>query len=111
GHDRLRLEYIITARALIGFKNELLTRTRGTGIMHHSFHGYIPKAAGVTTRQPGVMVAKEAGETTAYALDNLQERGTHFPRAGVPVYQGMIIGEHSRENDTVVNPCKGKKLT
>src|SRR5882724_3796203 len=111
GEDRLRLEYVITARALIGFKNELLTRTRGTGIMHHSFHGYIPKVAGVTKRLCGVMVAKEAGETTAYALDNLQERGTLFIGAGVPVYQGMIIGEHSRDNDTVVNPCKGKKLS
>jgi GTP-binding protein len=111
GEDRLRLEYVITARALIGFKNELLTRTRGTGIMHHSFHGYIPKTATVVTRLNGVMVAKEAGDTTAYALDNLQERGTLFIGAGVAVYQGMIIGEHSRDNDTVVNPCKGKKLS
>jgi GTP-binding protein len=111
GEDRLRLDYVITARALIGFKNELLTRTRGTGIMHHSFHGYIPKTTTVTARPNGVMVAKEEGSTTAYALDNLQERGTLFLGAGVEVYQGMIIGEHSRENDTVVNPCKGKKLT
>jgi GTP-binding protein len=111
GEDRLRLEYIITARALIGFKNELLTRTRGTGIMHHSFHGYIPKTAAVASRLNGVMVAKEGGDTTAYALDNLQERGTLFIGAGVTVYQGMIIGEHSRDNDTVVNPCKGKKLS
>jgi GTP-binding protein len=111
GDDRLRLEYVITARALIGFKNELLTRTRGPGIMHHSFHGYIPKTSGLMTRQCGVMVAKEGGSTTAYALDNLQERGTLFLGAGVDVYQGMIIGEHSRENDTVVNPCKAKKLS
>jgi GTP-binding protein len=111
GDDRLRLEYIITARALIGFKNELLTRTRGTGIMHHSFHGYVPKKDSTTKRLNGVMVAMEAGETTAYALDNLQERGTLFIGAGVSVYQGMIIGEHSRENDIVVNPCKGKKLS
>jgi GTP-binding protein len=111
GEDRLRLDYVITARALIGFKNELLTRTRGTGIMHHSFHGYIPKTSDSTRRLNGVMVAKEAGQTTAYALDNLQERGTLFLGAGVEVYQGMIIGEHARENDTVVNPCKGKKLS
>ena len=111
GEDRLRLDYVITARALIGFKNELLTRTRGAGIMHHSFHGYVPKTASTTRRLNGVMVAKEAGQTTAYALDNLQERGTLFIGAGVEVYQGMIIGEHSRENDTVVNPCKGKKLS
>src|SRR5580700_9376721 len=111
GADRLRLEYIITARALIGFKNELLTRTRGTGIMHHSFHGHILKTEGISTRLNGVMGAMEAGETTAYALDNLQERGTLFIGAGVAVYQGMIIGEHARDNDIVVNPCKGKKLS
>ncbi|HVO33265.1 MAG TPA: translational GTPase TypA [Elusimicrobiota bacterium] len=111
GDDRLRLEYVITARSLIGFKNELLTRTRGTGIMHHSFYGYIPKSESASKRLNGVMVAMEAGETTAYALDNLQERGTMFIGAGIPVYQGMIVGEHSRENDIVVNPCKGKKLS
>jgi GTP-binding protein len=111
GEDRLRLDYVITARALIGFKNELLTRTRGTGIMHHSFHGYVPKVPSVASRQNGVMVAMEAGQTTAYALDNLQERGELFIGAGLAVYQGMIIGEHSRDNDTVVNPCKGKKLS
>jgi len=111
GEDRLRLEYIITARSLIGFKNELLTRTKGTGIMHHSFHGYIPKSENVAKRLNGVMVAMERGDTTAYALDNLQERGTLFLGAGVPVYAGMIIGEHARDNDIVVNPCKGKKLS
>ena len=111
GEDRLRLEYIITARALIGFKNELLTRTKGTGIMHHSFHGYIPKGANLAKRPNGVMVALEGGNTTEYALDNLQERGILFIGAPVAVYQGMIIGEHSRDNDIVVNPCKGKKLS
>jgi GTP-binding protein len=111
GDDRLRLEYVITARALIGFKNELLTRSRGLGIMHHSFHGYIPKSDTVLTRQNGVMIAKEEGDTTGYALENLQERGTLFVGAGVPVYAGMIIGEHSRETDTVMNPCKKKQLS
>jgi GTP-binding protein len=111
GEDRLRLEYLITARALIGFKNELLTRTRGTGIMHHSFHGYVPKSATSISRLNGVMVSMEQGQTTAYALDNLQERGTLFLGSTVEVYKGMIIGEHSRENDAVVNPCKGKKLS
>jgi len=111
GEDRLRLEYIITARSLIGFKNELLTRTKGTGIMHHSFHGYIPKTDTSVSRLNGVMVSMENGETTAYALDNLQERGTLFMGATIPVYKGMIIGEHSRDNDTVVNPCKAKKLS
>src|ERR1019366_8991644 len=111
GEDRLRLEYVITARSLIGFKNELLTRSKGTGIMHHSFHGYIPKSDSSTSRLNGAMVAMEQGDTTAYALDNLQERGTLFIGAGILVYKGMIIGEHSRENDVVVNPCKGKKLS
>src|SRR5205814_6180286 len=111
GEDRLRLEYVITARALIGFKNELLTRTRGLGIMHHSFHGYLPKSETVIARQNGVMIAKEKGETTGYALENLQERGTLFVGPGVPVYTGMIIGEHSRETDTVMNPCKKKQLS
>jgi GTP-binding protein len=111
GEDRLRLEYVITARALIGFKNELLTRTKGTGIMHHSFHGYVPEAGNMAKRPNGVMVALESGNTTEYALDNLQERGTLFIGAPVAVYQGMIIGEHSRDNDIVVNPCKGKKLS
>ena len=111
GQDRLRLEYVITARALIGFKNELLTRTRGTGIMHHSFHDYIPKSSAVLIRQNGVMIAKEQGDTTGYALENLQERGILFVGPGVPVYAGMIIGEHSRETDTVMNPCKKKQLS
>ena len=111
GEDRLRLEYVITARALIGFKNELLTRTKGTGIMHHSFHAYIPKTTNLAKRLNGVMVALEAGNTTEYALDNLQERGILFIGAPIAVYQGMIIGEHSRDNDIVVNPCKGKKLS
>lgn len=111
GEDRLRLEYLITARSLIGFKNELLTRTKGTGIMHHSFHGYIPKTETSVSRLNGVMVSMENGDTTAYALDNLQERGELFIGATVPVYKGMIIGEHSRDNDAVVNPCKGKKLS
>jgi GTP-binding protein len=111
GADRLRLEYVITARALIGFKNELLTRTRGLGIMHHSFHGYLPKTQMSPSRLSGVMIAKEAGDTSAYALENLQERGIMFVSAGVPVYAGMIVGEHSRENDVVVNPCKKKQLS
>jgi GTP-binding protein len=111
GTDRLRLEYIITARALIGFKNELLTRTRGTGIMHHSFYGYVPKQEAVAIRLNGVMIAKEEGSTTAYALENLQERGILFLGAVVPVYEGMIIGEHSRETDVVVNPNKKKQLS
>jgi GTP-binding protein len=111
GQDRLRFEYVITARALIGFKNELLTRTRGTGIMHHSFHDYIPKIELSMQRQNGVMIAKEQGDTTGYALENLQERGTLFVGPGVPVYAGMIIGEHSRETDTVMNPCKKKQLS
>lgn len=109
--NRLRLDYLITARALIGFKSDLLTLTKGTGLMHHSFHGYIPKVSREVGRNRGVMVAQEKGLSTAYALDNLQTRGTMFIGHDVPVYGGMIIGESSRDTTLVVNPCKKKALT
>ncbi|HAH08193.1 MAG TPA: translational GTPase TypA [Elusimicrobia bacterium] len=109
--QRLRLDYIITARALIGFKSEYLTLTRGNGVLHHSFHGYIPKAADITVRQNGVMVAKEPGRTTGYALHNLQDRAVMFLPPGVEVYPGMIVGQNSRGNDLVVNPCKQKQMS
>jgi GTP-binding protein len=108
---RLRLEYLITARALIGFKSEFLTITRGTGLMHHSFHGYIPKRSGERLRQKGVLIAQEKGLTTGYALEGLQERGVLFVGNAVPVYGGMVIGESARDNSMVVNPCKKKALT
>ncbi len=111
GSDRIRLEYIVPSRALIGFKSEFLTRTRGKGIMHHSFHGYFPKTDVRRLRTNGVFVAKESGTTTGYALFSLQDGGEMFLGPGVKVYEGMIVGQNSRDNDLVVNPCKEKKLT
>ncbi|GHT41452.1 GTP-binding protein [Endomicrobiia bacterium] len=111
GENRIRLEYIIPSRALIGFKNEFLTNTHGQGIMHHSFYDYLPKVNVADLRINGVFIAKEQGKTTAYALDSLQTGGQLFVEPGVEVYEGMIIGQNSRENDLVVNPCKLKKLS
>ena len=111
GEKHLRIESVISARALIGFKSEFLTQTRGTGMMHHSFHGYAPLGEEITIRKNGVMIAKEKGDTTGYALENLQERAALFVGPGVPVYEGMIVGESAREQDLVVNPCKKKQLS
>ena len=108
---RIRLEYIIPSRALIGFKNEFLTSTKGEGIMHHSFYDYMPKVHVDNLRKNGVFIALEPGRTTAYALDNLQSGGIFFVDPGVEVYAGMIVGQNSRDKDLVVNPCKTKKLT
>jgi GTP-binding protein len=108
---RLRLEYVLGARGLIGFKSEFLTLTRGNGLMHHSFHGYIPRTRGERHRLKGVLIAQESGTTTAYAMDGLQERGTLFVGTNVPVYGGMIVGESSRDTSLVVNPCKKKALS
>ncbi|MCG3205616.1 MAG: GTP-binding protein TypA/BipA [Elusimicrobia bacterium] len=109
--NRLRLEYVISARALIGFKSEFLTFTRGNGLMHHSFHGYIPRTKGERLRSKGVLIAQEAGTTTAYALESTQERGMLFVGPATPVYGGMIVGESSRDTTLTVNPCKKKALT
>ncbi len=106
-----RLEFIIPARGLIGFRSEFLTDTRGTGVMNHTFHGYAPWKGVIPGRKNGVLIAIEAGETIAYSLFNLQERGSLFVGPGVNVYEGMIIGQHAKDNDLVVNACKGKKLT
>ncbi|MDR2709006.1 MAG: translational GTPase TypA [Elusimicrobiota bacterium] len=111
GEDRLRLEYIVASRALVGFKNEFLTSTRGEGIMHQSFYDYMPKADVSPLRTNGVFIAKEHGKTTAYALDNLQISGQLFVGPGQEVYEGMIVGQNCRQNDLVVNPCKLKKLS
>jgi len=111
GENVIRLECVITARALIGFKSEFMTQTKGTGLMHHSFHGYIPKKGEIALRANGVLVAKERGATTSYALQSLQERAVMFVGPGVEVYEGMIVGQNSRDNDLVVNPCKKKALT
>ncbi len=106
-----RLEFLIPSRGLIGFRTEFLTDTRGTGVMNHTFHDYAPYKGQITGRKNGVLIAMEAGETVAYALFGLQDRGILFVGPGVDVYEGMIIGQHAKENDLVVNACKGKKLT
>ncbi|HLB95247.1 MAG TPA: translational GTPase TypA [Nitrospiria bacterium] len=108
---RVRLDYRIPARGLIGFQTDLMTSTKGTGIFHHVFDRYGPYKGEIPMREHGVLIAMEPGVTVAYALFNLQERGALFMGPGVKVYEGMIIGEHSRENDLVVNPLKSKKLT
>ena len=106
-----RLEFKVPSRGLIGFRNEFLTETRGTGILNHSFFEYEPFKGEVTGRRRGVLIAMESGTSLGYSLNNLQPRGILFIGPGVEVYEGMIVGEHSRENDLVVNVCKGKKLT
>jgi GTP-binding protein len=111
GENRVRLEYIIPSRSLIGFKSEFLTSTKGTGMMHHSFNGYAPKITDMKFRKNGVFVAKDAGRTTAYALYNLQNQGELFVNPVTEIYAGMIVGQNSRNNDLIVNPCKEKKLT
>ncbi|MFZ5954198.1 MAG: translational GTPase TypA [Candidatus Dependentiae bacterium] len=108
---RMRLEYELPSRALLGFRSQFLTDTRGNGIMNFSFAGYQPYKGDIQTRIKGAMVSMEQGEVTGFALDNLQERGILFVRPGDEVYEGMIIGENSREGDMDVNPCKEKKLT
>lgn len=105
-----RLEFKVPARGLIGFRNEFLTDTKGTGILNHSFFDYEPYKGEIPTRTRGVLIATEPGVTVAYALNNIQDRGTLFLDPGIPVYEGMIVGEHSRENDLVVNVCKTKNL-
>jgi GTP-binding protein len=109
--DRSRLEYQVPSRALLGFRGEFLTSTRGTGVVTMSFFGYEPHKGDIPTRIKGALVSMEAGPATGYALDTLQERGVLFVKPGDPIYEGMIIGEHSRANDLTVNPCKEKKLT
>ncbi|WP_428898021.1 GTP-binding protein [Parelusimicrobium proximum] len=111
GENRLRLEYTIPSRALIGFKNEFLTNTKGKGIMHHNYYGYFPKVNLNPLRHNGVFVAKENGETTGYAISALQTGGQMFVAPGEKVYSGMIVGQNSRDNDLVVNPCKAKKMS
>jgi GTP-binding protein len=109
--ETVRFEFIIPARGLIGLRSELLTETRGTAIITHIFHDYAPYRGDLPGRKNGVLIALEHGQTTAYSLDVLQPRGILFIGPGVEVYSGMIIGQHAMENDLVVNPCKGKKLT
>jgi len=112
GRGRTRLEYLIPARGLIGFQNEFLTLTRGTGLMSHIFHEYAPvKEGSIGERRNGVLISQDHGDAVAYALWKLQDRGRMFVNPGDALYEGMIIGIHSRDNDLVVNPIKGKQLT
>ena len=111
GKGRVRLDYRITARGLIGFQGEFMTLTRGTGIMSHVFDDYGPVKAEIEEHRNGVLVSQDDGEAVAYALWKLQERGRMFVSPGEPVYEGMIIGIHSRDNDLVVNPIRTKQLT
>ncbi|MEE4254222.1 MAG: translational GTPase TypA [Desulfuromusa sp.] len=106
-----RIEFLIPARGLIGFRTEFMTDTRGTGVMNHSFHDYSPYKGPIEGRKNGVLIAMESGETVAYSLFNLQDRGILFVGPNVKVYEGMIIGQHAKDNDLVVNSCRGKKLT
>ncbi len=112
GKGRIRLDYRIPTRGLIGFRTEYLTATSGTGLIYHVFERYAPRVAGsIAQRNNGVLVSNVAGKALAYALFNLQERGRLFIGHGAPVYEGMIVGIHQRSNDLVVNPTKAKQLT
>ncbi|GAB3712751.1 translational GTPase TypA [Mariniluteicoccus flavus] len=111
GTGWVRMEYIVPARGLIGFRTEFLTETRGTGLMHHVFESYEPWAGELRTRNTGALVSDRTGVVTSYALFNLQERGTMFVGPTTEVYEGMIVGENSRPDDMDVNPTKEKKLT
>jgi len=113
GRGRVRLEYMIPSRGLIGFQTEFMSMTSGTGLLFHNFDHFGPKAevAGIGERRNGVMISNEQGKVLGYALFNLQERGKMIAAPGDEVYEGQIVGIHSRENDLVVNALKGKKLT
>ncbi|NTV09745.1 MAG: translational GTPase TypA [Zoogloea sp.] len=112
GRGRVRLEYRIPARGLIGFQGEFMNLTRGTGLMSHVFDEYAAiKEGGVAERRNGVLISQENGEAVAYALWKLQDRGRMFVSPGDKLYEGMVIGIHTRDNDLVVNPIKGKQLT
>ena len=112
GKGRTRLEYRIPARGLIGFQGDFMTMTRGNGLMSHTFDSYAPAKDGILgERHNGVLISQDDGEAVAYAIWKLQDRGRMFVKHGDPVYEGMIIGIHSRDNDLVVNPIKGKQLT
>ena len=111
GTGWVRMDYLVPARGLIGFRTEFLTETRGTGLLHHVFDKYEPWFGELRTRPTGALVADRTGPTTGFALANLQERGTLFVGPGTEVYEGMVVGENSRSDDMDVNPTKEKKLT
>lgn len=111
GGGKTRITFLIPSRGLIGYQGEFLTDTRGTGIMNRIFHGYGPYKGKIEGRRNGVLISMENGITTAFALWNLEERGMLFVNPQEKVYSGMIIGQHSRDNDLEVNPIKGKQLS
>ncbi|MBI3194154.1 MAG: translational GTPase TypA [Ignavibacteriae bacterium] len=106
-----RLEFLVPARGLLGFRSEFMTDTKGTGILHHNFHGYEPFKGELSTRHKGAVVQLEDGSATGYAMFKLQERITFFIEPGTKVYRGMIVGENARDEDIIVNVCKTKQLT
>jgi len=111
GGGKLRLSFFGPTRGLIGYQGEFLTDTRGTGVMSRLFHGYAPHKGSIEGRRNGVLVSTANGVAIAYALWNLEERGPMFIEPGAQIYEGMIIGAHTRGNDLDVNPAKGKQLT
>jgi GTP-binding protein len=112
GKGRIRLDYRIPARGLIGFQSEFRTVTAGTGLLFHTFESYGPyHSAPISTRNNGVLISNSTGKSVAYALFNLQDRGRMIIEAGVDVYEGQLIGVHNRGNDLTVNPLKAKQLT
>jgi GTP-binding protein len=110
-NGKLRLEFKIPSRGLIGFRSQFITDTRGTGLMNQQFYGYEPYCGEIPRRTKGSLISMETGATTGYALDSLQSRGILFVGPGADIYEGMVVGEHSRNNDLDVNPTKKKKLT
>ena len=110
-NENTRLEFIIPARGLIGYRSEFMTDTKGTGIFHHNFHGYEPFKGEISRRTKGALISMENGVASAYAMWKLQERSQFFIEPGTRVYEGMVVGENSRENDMRVNVCKTKQLT
>jgi len=111
GTGRVRVEFSVPSRSLIGYRDEFLTDTKGTGLMNSYLSGYEVHRGEFPTRHTGSIISDRQGVAVAYALFNLEPRGVLFVRPGDPVYEGMIVGEHNREQDIIVNPCKEKKLT
>jgi GTP-binding protein len=111
GAGKTRMVFHAPSRGLIGYQSNFLTQTRGTGVLNRVFHSYQPYSGDIPGRRNGALIASETGTAVAFALFNLQDRGAMFIDPQTPVYQGMIVGEHSRDNDLEINVLKGKKLT
>jgi GTP-binding protein len=109
--DRVRMEFTIPSRGLLGLRTEFLSLTRGTGLLNHLFDQYGPHKGQLPNRKRGALIAKEVGEVTSYALDQLADRGVFFVRPGDRVYAGQVVGEHAKEDDLVIQACKRKHLT